>query len=120
MPVNTMVTKFTKEQIEAAKKKTKYSDDDLIHHEHDDCILIAYEWLDAQDKLKTKTRRPFNSKHWIESWAGRYVSSSDVEVAATMHPDVKGKPPSYNISGRLIEPSTSRLNHIGEAQAQQL
>ena len=111
------MTKITKEQIEAAKKKTKYSLHDPLH-EHDDCIRIAYEWLDAQHKLKTKCRHPFPLKHLIEKWAGRYVSTSDVEVAATIHQHVKGEYPNYNISNRLIEPSTSRLDHIGEANKQ--
>ena len=30
------------------KKRTKYIYPDDISHEHNDCIRIAYEWLDAQ------------------------------------------------------------------------
>jgi hypothetical protein len=112
--INTMITTITKQQIDAAKKKTNYSLDEP-HHEHDDCIRIAYEWLDAQHKTKTKCRHPFPLKHLIEKWAGRYVSTSDVEVAATIHQHIKGQYPNYNISSRLIEPSTSRLEQIGEA-----
>ena len=54
-------------------------------------------------------------KHYIEEWAGRYVSTSDVEVAATLHPEINGQYPFYNISSRLTEPSVSRLENIGEA-----
>ncbi|MEA3643859.1 MAG: hypothetical protein VBE63_28615, partial [Lamprobacter sp.] len=51
----------------------------------------------------------------VEWWAGRYVSRFDVEVAAFLHPDIQGEYPYYNISARLIEPSTQRLEHIPEA-----
>lgn len=91
----------------------KYSEDRL--HEHPDCIRIAYEWLDAQKKTKGKTTKVNPLKHLIERWGGRYVSTSDVEVAAMMHPDVKGEYPHFNISARLTEPSKKRLSGIGEA-----
>jgi len=44
--------------------------------------MIVSEWLDAQ--VKTKNRRMTHNpiKHIIEKWSGRYVSQSDVEVAA--------------------------------------
>lgn len=84
-------------------------------HQHDDCIRIAYEWLDAQVTTKGFCRRQFPLKHLIERWAGRYVSQSDVEVAALLHPDIRGNYPYFNISSRLTEPSTNRLSGIGEA-----
>ena len=85
------------------------------HHEHNDCIRMAYEWLDAQIKIKNPTSKRFALKHIIEEWAGRYVSTSDVDVAAYMHPDIHGKYPNFNISARLTEPSTDRLKSIPEA-----
>ncbi|WP_417733415.1 hypothetical protein [Roseovarius sp.] len=85
------------------------------HHEHDDCIRMAYEWLDAQKRTKQPTSKPFALKHIIENWGGRYVSQSDVEVAAWLHPDIKGTYPYFNISARLTLPSESRLEGIGEA-----
>lgn len=100
--------------IEAAKHRTKYSLE-TQHHQHNDCIRIAYEWLDAQNKIKRPTNRPFHLKHLIEQWAGRYVSASDVCVAAELHPEISGKYPFFNISSRLIEPSLERLNGIDEA-----
>ena len=84
-------------------------------HQHDDCIRIAYEWLDAQVRTKGFCKRQFPLKHPIERWAGRYVSQSDVEVAALLHPDIRGNYPYFNISSRLTEPSTNRLSDIGEA-----
>ena len=85
------------------------------HHEHNDCIRMAYEWLDAQTKTET-IRNTYNPlKHIIEKWSGRYVSESDVTVAAWLHPDIKGTYPNFNISSRLTMPSVSRLQGIGEA-----
>jgi hypothetical protein len=46
---------------------------------------------------------------------GVVVSTSDVEVAALMHPDIIGEYPYFNISARLVRPSQSRLEGIGEA-----
>ena len=84
-------------------------------HEHDDCVRMAYEWLDAQVKTKGVTSRTFALKHIIETWAGRYISTSDVVVAAQMHPNVHGTYPHFNISSRLTQPSDARLAGIGEA-----
>lgn len=99
--------------FELAKKQTKYTTSD-ISHQHDDCILIALEWLGAQKLTKgiSKSTRPL--KHMIEAWAGRYVSTNDVEVAATIL-GLRGSYPHFNISARLVEPSVDRLANIGEA-----
>ncbi len=108
---------LTDEQIEDAKKRVTYSLGEP-HHEHNDCIRIAYEWLDAQERTKGVTRSPRPLKHHIEKWGGRYVSQSDVDVAAELHPDIKGTYPYFNISRRLTLPSESRLDGIGEARTQ--
>ncbi len=105
---------ITDDEIESAKKRTKYTLDSR-HHEHSDCIRIAYEWLDAQKRLKNKSSKANVSKHVIEKWGGRYISTSDVCAAAEMHPDIHGVYPFFNISSRLIEPSLDRLQGIGEA-----
>ncbi len=99
--------------IEIAKYKTTYSIEP--YHQHNDCIRIAYEWLDAQKKTKKPTKISHALKHIIEKWAERYVSKSDVEVAARMHPDIHGIYPYFNISARLTKPSTDRLKDIPEA-----
>ena len=102
------------EEIEVAKKNTHYT---LSDHsiQHNDCIRIAYEWLDAQKIIKSKTSKSYPLKHMIENWAGRSVSQTDVDVAAHLHKNIQGSYPYYNISSRLIEPSTKRLESIGEA-----
>lgn len=106
-------------EISSAKKRTQYSHGNAdVLHEHDDCIRIAYEWLDAQTKTKGVTRTSYPLKHIIEKWAGRYVSQSDVEVAALMHPEIRGTYPHFNISTRLTLPSGVRLAGIGEARTQ--
>lgn len=60
-------------------------------------------------------RRTLALKNIIEKWAGRYVSSSDVEVAASLHPDIKGSYPHFNINSRLTEPSKEWLQEISES-----
>lgn len=102
------------EAINAAKKRTIYSLPSPFH-DHNDCIRIAYEWLDAQKKLKNISSKAFGIKHIIENWAGRYVSTSDVEVAAHLHPEIHGTYSRFNISMRLTEPSTERLKTTPEA-----
>jgi hypothetical protein len=104
---------LTTKQIENGKVKTPRLQE--RHHEHNDCIRIAYEWLDAQKKTKQSTSKTLDLKHIIEEWGGRYVSSSDVAVAAWLHPDIEGNYPYYNISARLTLPVESRLEGIGEA-----
>lgn len=101
-------------EIEQAKRKTKYSSKET-NHEHLDCIRIAYQWLDAQKKIKGKSTKTMPLKHIIERWGSRYVSRSDVEVAATLHPEIDGEYPHFNISARLTEPSKGRLEGISEA-----
>ena len=108
---------ITSQQIEAAKRATTYSLESQ-NHGHDDSIRIAYEWLDAQHKTKQPNRRSTRPlKHMIERWSGRYVSMSDVEVAATLHPAIYGEYPWFNISSRTVRPSQRRLEGIGEAGA---
>ncbi|MGV1099148.1 hypothetical protein ACUUL3_07000 [Thiovibrio sp. JS02] len=101
---------ITKEQIAKAKKEVVLKDE--APHAHDECIRIAYEWLDAQKKTKKSSSISRPLKHLIENWAGRYISQSDVEIAAHLHPDIFGKYSRYNISSRLTEPSLDRLKHI--------
>lgn len=109
---------ITTEAIAAAKRETHYGTRDDIHHESDDCIRIAYQWLDAQTKIQGPTKKSRPLKHIIEAWGGRYVSQSDVEVAAHIHPEIFGSYPHFNIASRLIEPSATRLDDIAEANTQ--
>ena len=106
------------EEIAKGRSEVRYSLAEGGHHEHDDCIRIAYEWLDAQKKTKGKIKTRFALKHLIEKWGGRYVSTSDVDVAAHLHPEVEGTYPYFNISSRLTLPSDERLKGIGESFSQ--
>ncbi|MFZ4288266.1 hypothetical protein [Variovorax sp. HJSM1_2] len=106
---------LTDAQIEQAIQSLKLKD---ALHEHNDCVRIAYAWLDAQVNTQGATRTTRPLKHLIEKWGGRYVSQSDVEVAAHLHPKIRGKYPHYNISSRLTEPSTERLTGVSEAFTQ--
>jgi hypothetical protein len=105
---------LTDAQIDSAKARTIYTHGQPLH-EHNDCIRFAYEWLDAQRKIKGLTKKSFAIKHLIERWAGRYVSTSDVEVAAVLHSEIKGTYPYFNISARLTNPSKHRISHLGQA-----
>lgn len=104
-------------EIKIAKSKVGKSTSDN-YHEHNDCIRIAYEWLDAQTKIKRRVHKEYSLKHLIERWAGRYISRDDVEVAAFLHPDIEGEYPFYNISSRLTLPDIKRLAEIPEAFTQ--
>ncbi|BDI03510.1 hypothetical protein [Sphaerotilus microaerophilus] len=108
--------RITEEQIQEAKKS--FDSAGRGHYEHDDCIRIAYEWLDAQKKTKHPRNKPLSLKQLIASWGGRYVSRGDIEIAAILHPEVLGNYPFYNISSRLTEPSTTRLSSIVSAFTQ--
>jgi hypothetical protein len=105
-------------EISEGKKRVKYSHKADALHEHDDCIRIAYEWLDAQVTTKGITRVARPLKHIIEKWGGRYVSQSDVEVAAEMHRRIRGAYPFFNICRRLVRPSDRRLTGISQAHTQ--
>ena len=107
----------TDAEIEDAKKGFIYSLPEG-HHEHPDCIRIAYQWLDAQKLRKTPSGKSWALKHIIEAWGGRYVSMTDVEIAGFLHPDINGRYPDFNLSARLIKPSQSRLNGLSEANTQ--
>jgi hypothetical protein len=83
------------------------------------CSWIApRQWLDAQPKTKGVTRAARPLKHIIEKWGGRYVSQNDVEVAAQLHPEVRGQYPFYNISRLLVLPSYARLAGLSQAKTQ--
>jgi hypothetical protein len=113
---------ITDEQIEAMKAGFEYS---LAKgypynkkpykptHGSNNRIKIAYAWLDAQKRIKSVNKRLyFPVKHMVEGWCGDYVSRDDVEIAAALHPSIKGEYPDFNISQMLTLPSKSRLSNI--------
>lgn len=80
-----------------------------------DGVRIAYQWLDAQITTKAAKTAAYDLKGMVEEWAGYYISTSDVIVAAFLHPDIRGEFPHYNISRRYTEPSLDRLKGNPEA-----
>lgn len=106
---------LTAEQIAEAKRSAPYGGGEQLH-EHDDCVRIAYEWLDAQARNRTRTPPYYLPlKHVIEAWGGRYISEADVVVAAHLHPDIIGTYPTFNLSKRLVLPEFDRLDGIAQA-----
>jgi len=103
--------------IKLKKADSSYDSSYDGHHEHNDCIRMAYEWLDAQKKIKGKIQLIHPIKHLVEQWSGRYVSTSDVIIAASLHPSIHGKYPQFNISSRLTLPSDSRLKAFPQARS---
>ncbi|UIJ73392.1 hypothetical protein [Aurantimonas sp. HBX-1] len=102
---------LTAEDIAKAKAFTSRSTP-KAYHQSDDSIRIAYEWLDAQKLVAHpgRTYRPL--KEIIESWGGGYISQSDVEVAAHLHPRVFGDYPYFNLGAALVRPSEARIEKV--------
>ena len=109
---------MTDKQIADAKVGFKYSYNIEVFHEHNDCIRLAYEWLDAQNVRKHISQQPRSLKQFVEKWAGRYVSDADVQIAASLNLRIRRRRGDFNVASRLILPSDQRLTHIGEAFAQ--
>lgn len=78
-------------------------------------VRCAYEWLDAQKRIENPRASFRAQKHIIESWAGYYVSTDDVIVAADLHPEIFGEYPKFNLSARMVLPRRERLADIPEA-----
>lgn len=109
---------ISSEQIAEAKEKVDYDPASSVHHKNDDAIRIAYEWLDAQTRTKSVNRKYIVSNNLIPCWGGLYVSRSDIEVAAFLHPEIKGKHRYYNIGKLLVLPNDVRLENIKSAKTQ--
>lgn len=100
----------TDEEVEEAI--AKHSRREGASHQHPDCVRVAFAFLDAQKKTKRPCRCGAPLKHLIEGWAGRYVSTSDVDIAAILHPEIHGDYPNFNISQKIIYPCHQRLNGL--------
>lgn len=83
------------------------------NHDHNDCIRMAYEWLDAQTKMKRK--RDDDWKHWVEHWCGCHITVDDIKVAAHLHPAIQQDGDKLNLSSIKVLPRFSRLDGIGAA-----
>jgi hypothetical protein len=117
IPLTHRAARPTLEQIAAAQARLLETDEIYRlrsggpFHEHTDCILIAFEWLDAQRIVKQGEDRG-SLKVRVECWAKRYISESDVRVAAHLHPRIKGRYPAYNLSNRRVRPALSRIEGL--------
>lgn len=103
---------LTDQQISAAKTALKLHEP---RHEHNDCIRMAYEWLDAQTKMKRK--RSDDWKHLVEHWCGHHITCDDITVAAHLHPAIQQDGDRLNLSSIKILPRFARLDGIGEANS---
>lgn len=100
-------------ELSKMKLHPQWSTSGVVLAESLDCVKIAYAFLDAQQK--TKTRQTFSRgmlKKLMEKWAGRYISADDVNLAIKMHPELQGDAQSCNVSTKLVFPSYSRLDGI--------
>ena len=88
--------------------------DNLDYDTASDGVLVAYQWLSAQDRISRCTRAWKPLKHIIEAWGGVYVSKDDVSTAARML-GLQGTYPHFNISARLVWPNEERLSGIRKA-----
>lgn len=79
-------------------------------------VLLAFEFLDAQQVLSREGSTHRALKHIIEGWAGHYVSADDVRVAAHLHPTIFGDYPTFNLPAKLVQPEASRLAAYAEAR----
>lgn len=111
------MARFTTQELDTAITEADFgtlTPFDKTRHKYEQ-ILIAYEWLDAQPKIKRPPECGYNLKHIIEAWGEYYIPVGAVIVAAHLHPQISGRYPCYNISARLILPDVNRLSGIPSA-----
>ena len=104
-------TVLSVEAIAFAKQRANYAAFVPVHH-NDDCIRIAYAWLDAQIKSSSLSEVPVSQRGLIRSWGGALVMYGDIIVAAELHPEVFGIYPLLNLSNELTYPDPARLTTI--------
>lgn len=97
--------------IELAKASANYAGFVPVH-QNNDCIRIAYAWLDAQIKTPGLREVPVSQRGLIRAWGGALVMYADIIVAAEIHPAIKGVYPNLNVAEQLTLPLPSRLAHI--------
>ncbi|MGY1490532.1 hypothetical protein ACW4YW_14070 [Methylobacillus pratensis] len=102
------------ETIALAKARANYAGFVPVH-QNNDCIRIAYAWLDAQIKTTMPSEVPVSQRGLIRSWGGALVMYGDIIVAAEMHPDIHGIYPNLSLSRELTLPDPARLADIAGA-----
>lgn len=100
---------------EAIAQAPEQLDSNPISHEG---LRVAFEWLDAQSTIKTPSKKSRPLKHIIKKWGGCYVSQTDVELAAWLHPAQEGTYSKFNIASKLTRPSAQRLEKLGRMDAE--
>ena len=107
-------TVLSDEAIAFAKQRANYAGFVPVHH-NNDCIRIAYVWLDAQIKSSSLFEVPVSQRGLIRSWGGALVMYGDIIVAAELHPEVFGVYPLLNLSRELTYPDPARFANIAGA-----
>lgn len=102
------------ETIALAKARANYAGFVPVHQSND-CIRIAYAWLDAQIKTSAPSEVPVSQRGLIRSWGGALVMYGDIIVAAELHSDIHGIYPRLNLSRELTLPDPARLANVAGA-----
>ncbi|MFJ5446079.1 hypothetical protein ACIKP9_07550 [Methylobacillus methanolivorans] len=106
-----MPSELSDETISLAKERANYAGFVPVH-QNNDCIRIAYAWLDAQTKTANLREVPVSQRGLIRSWGGALVMYADIIVAAELHPEIHGTYPNLNLSKELTLPDQARLARI--------
>lgn len=82
-----------------------------------DHIRMAYEWLDAQEKTDKliPLSRSFGDdlpRYMCQDWCGWFMCENTFDIAAYLHPEIKGKHPRFNISDQFILPKLERIEGL--------
>jgi hypothetical protein len=83
-----------------------------------DCVRIAYQFLDAQKKIKNPTVSRVPIKSAMKDWSGFYVSGSAIDLAISLHPELVGDHLCLNIPrSQWVIPDRARLAGVMQAGA---
>ena len=75
-------------------------------------VRICMEWLAAQTPKVSAASQELPLKHVIEKWAGSYVSTTHVKVAAELL-HIPGDYPLYHLQSNWVWPDIARLAPYG-------
>lgn len=75
-------------------------------------VRISMEWLAAQTPKVSAASQELPLKHVIEKWAGSYVSTTHVKIAAELL-HIPGDYPLYHLQSNWVWPDIARLARYG-------
>lgn len=75
-------------------------------------VRIAMEWLAAQMPKVSGASQELPLKHIIENWAGSYVSTTHVKIAARLL-HIPGEYPLFHLQSNWVFPNIDRLVPYG-------